>query len=104
MARKQRKPSQLYTEDDPQFGTWKPFSILYDVFSFQTTCWYEFEWMVITVSSNTLRPIQGCMYVCIQKVLPSRGLNWENKEESNLRLFLLFEKKKIRNCFVEEKM
>ena len=68
--------------------------LAYDVFSFQTTCWYEFEWMVITVSSNTFRPIQGCMYVCIQKVLPSRGLNWENKEESNLRLFLLFEKKK----------
>ena len=56
--------------------------LAYDVFSFQTTCWYEFEWMVITVSSNTFRPIQGCMYVCIQKVLPSRGLNWENKEES----------------------
>ena len=67
--------------------------LAYDVFSFQTTCWYEFEWMVITVSSNTFRPIQGCMYVCIQKVLPSRGLNWKNKEESNLRLFLLFEKK-----------
>ena len=57
MARKQRKPSQLYTLNSVLGNL-----LACDVFSFQTACWYEFKWMVITVSSNTFRPIQGCIY------------------------------------------
>ena len=91
MARKQRKPSQLYTEDDPQFGTWKPFSMWRLLISDCVFVWIRMNGDHCFFKHMSPYPR---VYVCIQKDLPSRGLNWENKEEANLRLFLLFEKKK----------